>query len=380
MRRIAHCIHGLGLGGAQRIVEQLVTGCGGFRHFVYSPTDGVFRDGIEQAGATMRIVHRGLPKLDPIWVLKLSRAMRRDGIDLVHGHLFGDSLHGYLSARVAGGVPMVVTLHSTLEYSTTLQRLGYRWLLPRCDAVVTCSEAVRRSFVTGRVVPEHAVTTIHNGVPDPMKGPGDPGSRDAIRRELGLDPSTTVIATIGRLEPEKGQAYLLQAFARLAREVSPPPRLVFLGDGSLRDGLCAEARDMGIAPLVLFAGFRPDVTRLLPAFDAVVISSVFEGMSVAMLEAMAAGRCIVATDIPGVIEAVREGREALLVPVRDVAGLAEALRRVASDPALRERLGAAARQRFLGLFGPGRMVTAYGNLYRTIGERRRPNGRRDEQG
>lgn len=372
MATIAHCIHGLGLGGAQLIVKQIVVSGGAFRHFVYSPTDGVFRADVERAGATVRIVRRSIPKVDPIWVVRLSRAMRRDGIDLVHGHLFGDSLHGYLSARAAG-IPTMVTLHSTYGFSSRLQRVGYRWLLPRCDGVVACSDAVRDSFVEAGAVRQGMIVRIHNAIPDPMQETADPRVRAEVRRELGLDPNVTVIATVGRLAPEKGQRYLIEAFARLAREVTPRPRLILLGEGPLLDVLQAQTYDLGIASLVQFAGFRSDVTRLLPAFDVVAVSSDFEGLSMAILEAMATARCIVATDIPGVVEAVREGQEALIVPVRDVGGLAAALRQAVSSPELRERLGAAARRRFLELFTPERMAVAYGEFYRemTRDDRRR---------
>ncbi|MEM7586074.1 MAG: glycosyltransferase, partial [Acidobacteriota bacterium] len=102
--RVAHCIHGLGLGGAQKVIAALVRGRQDPRLevFVYSCHGGVHREEIAAAGATVRLLPRHLPKIDPLWAMRLGRRMRRDRIDLVHTHLFGDSLHGVLAARLAG--------------------------------------------------------------------------------------------------------------------------------------------------------------------------------------------------------------------------------------------------------------------------------------
>jgi glycosyltransferase involved in cell wall biosynthesis len=140
--------------------------------------------------------------------------------------------------------------------------------------------------------------------------------------------------------------------------------LLLLGDGPQRRQLERQARDEGVAERVRFAGLRPDATRLLPVIDVVAFSSIWEGLSVAMLEAMAAARCIVGTQVPGILEAVRHEREALIVPVGDVAQLAAALGRVATSPQLRAELGRAARKRFQEQFTAERMVRDYEILYR----------------
>ena len=102
--RIAHCIHGLGVGGAQQVVREITAGSdrSEFRYFVYCCVDGDTRPRIEETGATVRVLPRRLSKIDPAWVRGLARAMREDHVDLVHTHLFGDSLHGYLAARASG--------------------------------------------------------------------------------------------------------------------------------------------------------------------------------------------------------------------------------------------------------------------------------------
>jgi glycosyltransferase involved in cell wall biosynthesis len=363
---VAQCIHGLGLGGAQEIVREIARGAParGFRYFVYSCDDGVLRPRVEAAGATVRILPRVLPRLDPFWVARLAAAMRRDAVAVVHTHLFGDSLHGYLAARAAGALPVVMTLHNVPESFTPLQRRGYRWLLARSSRNVACSEHVRAAFAALPWRGMRPLVTVRNGIAGAPAGGSAARPAAEIRRELGIPPAAPVVAGIGRLVEQKGFADLIRACRGLEGLPGPPPVLLLVGEGPLRAGLERQAAAAGLAGRVVFAGFRPDVPRLLPAADVVAFSSLYEGLPVALLEAMAAGRCVVATALPGIAEAVRDGREALLVPAGDPGRLGAALRRALADPGLRARLGAAARHRFQALFTAERMVASYESLYR----------------
>ncbi len=364
MVKLAHCIHGLGLGGAQKVIAGIIRGRRDprFEYYVYSCHEGAQRQEIEAAGATVRIIPRALPKLDPLWAWGLARQMRRDGIHLVHAHLFGDSLHGYLGARLAGGLPVVLTLHSRPEAYTSLQLRGYRWLLARSAATVACSAAVERAF-SGRGLTAGRLLTIANGL-EPPATEVPPTRRRELRSDLGASEETILIAAVGRMVVEKAYGDLIAAFARIRPELDT--RLVLVGEGPLRQDLEAEARRLQLGDRVIFTGLRSDVPELLQAVDVVAFSSLFEGMPMVLLEAMAASRCVVTTDVPGILEAVRDDREALVVPAGDVASLTAALERVAADRSLRERLGAAAKQRFDAAFTADAMVRAYEGLYREV--------------
>lgn len=361
--KIVHCIHGLGLGGAQKVVRQLVERLDprAFQCLVYACVDGVLREEVERAGARVRIIPRRLSKLDPWWALKLAQALRRDGAELVHTHLFGDSLHGYLAARAAGGLPVVMTLHSGIRSHFRRQQLGYRWLLRRCARTVACSSYVQHSLAATRWPGSEAVVTITNGIEAP-EAP-EPAGVARLRAELGAGPGATLFASFGRLAVEKGLKDLIRAFAALGRSGGPPARLALLGEGPLAGELRRLAQAQGVGDRVTMPGFRPDVGALLAAVDVVVFSSYYEGLPMALLEAMAAGRAIVGTAIPGIAEAARNGREALLVPPRDPPRLARAMARAAGDPALRATLGSAARRRFQEHFTAAEMVRRYQELY-----------------
>lgn len=365
---VAHFIHGLGLGGAQQVIKFIVERqtSGTFLYFVYSPEAGIFRDEVHRAGATVRIIPRRLRKFDPFWIIKLSRTLRRDGIDLLHCHLFGDSLHGYLSAKAVGDLPVVMTLHCDFENQSRLHRSGYRWLIPRCTRTVACSHFVRRSFVSAIGSRASEILTIPNGIEAPAPRALDTEARRGIRRELGLDRDTCVIASIGRMVEQKAQHHLISAFAKLVLSSNGEFQLLFLGDGPWLERLRRQADSEGLGDRVVFAGFRPNINSLLPVIDVVAFSSIWEGLSIAMLEAMAAARCIVGTDAAGIVEAVRKDEEALIVPTGDVAGLSAALKLVTINPALRRELGDAARRRYLRVFTADRMVQQYEALYQEI--------------
>lgn len=366
---IVHAIHGLGLGGAQKVIASIVRGRRDprLRYFVYSCNDGVHGREIEEAGATVRIVPRSLPKVDPFWVARLARRLRQDKIDLVHAHLFGDSLHGTLAARRAGRLPVVLSLHIGPKGWSGLQRLAYPRLLSGCRRAIACAESVQASVHQAYPHATRVMETIHNGIEESRVDIPTAERRAELRKDLGAGPKSILVATVGRLTEQKGQRDLIAAFARLRREQPDnPARLVLLGDGELRQALEAQAAAEGVLDHILFAGFRSNIPELLQVIDVVVFSSLFEGLPIALLEAMAAARPLVCTDIPGNLDAVRDDKEALIVRTADVSSLTQALCRITTDDTLRHRLGQGAKQRFLDQFTAASMVGRYENLYRQV--------------
>ena len=370
---IAHAVHSLGLGGAQKVIASILRGRQdpALRYFVYSSEDGVHREEIEEAGATVRILPRVLPKLDPLQVWRIAGALRRDRIDLLHGHLFGDSLHGLMAARwrswLGPRIPVVLTLHIGPEGWNDLQRRAYPWLLGHCDRAVACSESVQHNVHAAHPAATRVMETISNGIEVPRRFDLDDARRSELRRTLGVADDAVVFATVGRLSEQKGLTYLISAMARhVASHRDTPARLVLLGEGELRGDLERQTREDGVAEHVVFAGFRDNVGELLQVVDTVVFSSLYEGLPIALLEAMAAGRSLVCSDIPGNLDAVRDDHEALVVRTADVDTLASALDRITADETLRQRLGTAARQRFEERFTAAAMVGRYEALYQRL--------------
>ncbi len=179
------------------------------------------------------------------------------------------------------------------------------------------------------------------------------------------------------LTEQKGISYLIQALARTAPD-QPRLRLLILGDGPLRQSLQKLAEDLTIQDRVLFTGFRTDIGELLQIMDIYALPSLWEGHPLVLLEAMAAGKPVVATDIPGSREVVAPEQTGLLVPPRDPHQLAQALLLLASDSSLRQRMGDAGRRLLLERFTIDRMTREYEALYETTlmaHTRRRSAGR-----
>jgi glycosyltransferase involved in cell wall biosynthesis len=166
---------------------------------------------------------------------------------------------------------------------------------------------------------------------------------------------------------QKGLSDLITAFAMLTRSADRPRvQLLLLGDGPLEGDLRRQAQRQGVSGHVIFCGFRPDVVGLLPAIDVIAFSSLYEGLPIALLEAMAAGRCIVATDVPGIGDVLTNGDDALIVPAHTPSALCAALARVVTDSAARSRLGIGAYRRFSEQYTADRMVVAYERIYREL--------------
>jgi len=188
-----------------------------------------------------------------------------------------------------------------------------------------------------------------------------PPSTGSLRKALGVQAGTRLVGMVGRLVPVKDHLTAFRALEHL-----PEVHLALIGDGELRQALSAEAGRLGIGPRVHFTGWVEDVPAVLAELDVVVLSSRNEGTPLALIEAAAAARPVVATNVGGVASVVVDGRTGCLVPPSRPEALAAALRRLLDDPAERLRLGEAARAHAVRRFGDGRMVQETVDLYRTL--------------
>jgi glycosyltransferase involved in cell wall biosynthesis len=230
------------------------------------------------------------------------------------------------------------------------------------DCIVTISPRQRDEIVgRWRVAPAARVQVVPLGLElGALLDPAPPATN--LRRALGLEADDFVVGYVGRFVPIKDLPTLLEGFAAALARL-PRLRLVLVGDGPLRQELADRAGRLGISRAIRFAGWRRDLPAVYASLDLVVLTSLNEGTPVALIEAMAAGRAVVATDVGGVADVVTDGHTGLLVPAGNPARLAEVLVRLASDPDERSRLGAAARAS-VGRFRAERLVDDIWDLYR----------------
>jgi glycosyltransferase involved in cell wall biosynthesis len=273
--------------------------------------------------------------LDPLLAWRLATIMRAERPDLVHLHSRrGADVHGVLAARVIG-IPIVISRRVDRPPTPVIGR----WAFTRSACVVAISQRIARTLASAGVRPEKIACVPSAVDPAPY---AQPAPRAHLVRACGLRDDDVVVAVVAQLAEHKGHRYLLEALPAIVAAV-PRVRCVFFGRGSLGPALLAQAAALGVAERVVLAGFRTDLPALLGAVDAVVHPATSEGLGVALLEAAAAARPIVASAVGGIPEIVEDGRTGFLVPPRDPAALARAVVRVLTDAALARRLGDAAR-------------------------------------
>jgi glycosyltransferase involved in cell wall biosynthesis len=332
---------------------------------------GPVADELDAAGVPVHLVTGEPGPRDPAAFLRLVRLLQRVRPDVVHTFLIVAGIYGRLAA-FAAGVPLVLSAEQNI-YTRKARRhaMMERALAARTYRVIACCDVVGRYYQQQVGVPRSKIEVIYNAVRFGRRPQATDG--ETARFALKLPPEALVLGTLGRLTEQKGQRVLLQAVAKLAGDV--PSLVLFLaGTGPLRDELEAETSRLGIADRVRFLGLRRDRATLYAAMDIFVLPSHWEGLSLALVEAMGAGRAVVATRVGGNPEVVRDGRSGLLAPPADVDALAEALGTLAKDHALRASLGDAAFDEARSRFAIEQHVNQLAALYRRgLGERvRRP--------
>lgn len=346
----------MGSGGAEAVVEELVRGAVAAGDDVVVASSGGRREAAvrEAGGRTARVPLAGRT---PVGLLRAQRALHRVGRTerpaLVHAHNVGATLNSHLGLRhLRRRPPLLTTFHGVADED--YQRSAR--VLARCSdhVVAVHAEVADRLRAAGlRGVPLSVVT---NAVSAPA-----PVDRTTARAALGLEAHDVVALCAARLVPQKRHDVLVDAWSRLPGKAV----LLLAGPGELRDAVAADVRARGLQARVRLLGERSDVPVLMAAADLFVLSSDWEGLPIALLEALAAGLPIVATAVDGVVEAAGE-HAASLVPPGDPAALAAALALVVADADTRANMSAAARSRASERGSAVAMVEQYQALYASL--------------
>ena len=359
--RIAHVIPSLQVGGLQKIVVRLVDHFQSrMDHLVVTPSG----DGPLRAQFPARVPVRPLadPRRSGKWnALRMARLFRAYRPDVVHTRNW-TCIDAIIGARLAG-VPVVIHGEHGREASdpegrNAFRRRVRRLLGPLVTEFVTVSRDLARWLASDVGISPAKITHIYNGVDTDAFSPGD---QHEARKVLGLPHEPIVMGTVGRLDPVKDHRGLIEAFHRLARRQDT--QLLIVGDGPCRPELEHLTNELGLRGRVRLLGERDDINVILRALDVFILPSLGEGISNAILEAMATGLPVVATHVGGNPELVDDGVTGFLVPSRSTSSLAAALQRYLDDPGLKRHHGDAGRIRSLKEFSLSRMFAAYDALY-----------------
>ena len=329
-------------------------------HAVALTRSGPYAEPLQAAGIPLTILNKRL-RFDPIALWKLRTLVRRLNPDVLHSWLFAANAACRLIAGRQPRPQVVVSERCVDSWKSGWQLRLDRRQIRRTTRLVANSPGVA-DFYRNLGVPNDKLTVIPNGIEipaEPVTG------REAVLEELDIPPGTRIVGYVGRLARQKRVRDLVWAM-QLLKQLNERVCLLIIGDGPERRRLEDLARHLNCDHLIRFTGHREDAGRLIRLMNVFWLASDFEGMSNSVMEAMAAGVPVIASDIPPNRELVRDGETGYLVEVKDAVGFAQFTDRILADDTLASRLGTAGQQRMRQHFSVAGMVEAYAQLYRNL--------------
>jgi glycosyltransferase involved in cell wall biosynthesis len=384
---VMHIIGDLDRAGAQEVVRTLVEYLSGdsCTPFVCTLRDGPLRQDIEELGVVVDVLGaRRYPVAALPWFLadmirirrQLAGRIRKYNVDIIQTHLLGILDFLTLTLRLGTGLRAVLwTMHNIdflpkqkqqdwiLRFKRFVHRLLYRLAASQISAFIAVSDEVGKSVIHELGPIQDKVVVISNGVD--VKRYERPGDKTELCRQLGHSNDSYLAGVVGRLTAQKGHRYLIDA-ASVVIGRYPNAHFLLVGEGELQDDLQAQVRKLGLVNNVHFLGNRDDVPSLLASVDLFVLPSLWEGLAMALLEAMAVGKPVVATTVSGTSQAMISGQTGLLVPPGESQALAEAIIQLISDPTLAQAMGQAAKHHVTLNYSAQKQADEHLSLYRDL--------------
>ena len=355
--------HDLAIGGLQQVVVNL---CRAIDHDIFDVSvlclrrQGEFVEEVRETGAKIFSLPLQKNRTDYFSFVKVAKILRDEQIEVIHTHNTQPFIDATLASFFSGVKRRVHTDHARDFPDKWRYMLAEHIMSYFSYRVVGVSEHTSANLMSYEKISPKKIRTIENGID---------GSRYDIqvdvkekKKELGINPHSPVIGLGVRLSEQKGITYLLQAMPQVISAV-PDIQLLIAGQGALEQSLRQEVLDLGIKPHVQFLGPRLDIASLLHVFDVYVLPSLWEGLPMVLLEAMAAGCPVIATEVGGVARAVEHESNGLLVPAEDAIALAKSIIRLLDDAALRKKFARNGLLKFAKEFSAEVMTRKYESLY-----------------
>lgn len=374
-KRVLHTVEDLKIGGIETLIASIAAGLDPTRFTVEVwclARGGRIADELAEKGIPVNIL--GMKSYyNPLHVLRLGRLMREGRFHVLHTHGYFAGTFSRMAAPF-GRVPVIIHhVHSTYTHYSPRNIRIERFLSRFTDQTVCISKAVQNFVLQTLGVRKDKTRVIYNGVPSHVDESCGI-DRETMRARLGIKKEDLAIIVVAHLTANKGHQILFEAMDLLGKKALGA-KLIVVGDGPLRSDLQSLASRLGIAPAVIFAGYRRDVMSLLRMSDLCVLpTQTREGLGIALLEAMAMGLPVVGSNLGGIPEVIEEGETGFLVAPGSSAELSQAIERLARDPSLRQRMGRKGRERYEQKFTLQKMLHHIESLYdellgRTVHER-----------
>jgi glycosyltransferase involved in cell wall biosynthesis len=350
-------------GGCERVVVELTRHLLPVGRVVVCCLDyaGRWAKDLEAMGVKVYALNRS-PGFQPSLGRRLASLAAQHQVDVLHCHQYSPFVYGVLAGFLRPRLRLIYTEHGRRsEHDLSTKRRLVNAVFSRRPSHCVAVSAELREYMIAEGVPGRKLSVIRNGI-DP--GPASsPVRRAEAREQLGLAPGAYVVGTVAGLRPVKDLGTLIEAFCGISSDL-PNATLIIVGEGSERKNLESLVESKGVGDRVVLAGFRERPADLLPAFDVFVNSSITEGISITLLEAMAAELPVIATRVGGTPELVLDGQTGVLVASRNPRALSLQLLEMARSPELGRKYGAAGRRRVEGEFSLDKMVDSYLRIYR----------------
>lgn len=369
LRTIGQLLHGLTVGGAEMLAMRIAQQMRSQYRFVFFCLDelGPLGEQLRSEGFPVWLLGRR-PGFDWRCIDRLGRLLRQEQVELLHAHQYTPFFYGAAARLARHRIPVLFTEHGRWfpDYRRPKRVIANRLLLRRCDRVIGVGEGVRRALIENEGIREHRVGVIYNGVDvDRFATTSETHAREKLRERLGFGPDNLVLLQVARLDPLKDHLTAVRTVARLVGQL-PNVRLVLVGSGPEEERIRAEIERLGVQQQVQMLGLRNDIPQLLAGSDILLLTSVSEGVPLTLIEGMAAGLPVVATDVGGVPEVVEDGQTGLLARAGDDESLAAAVSSLANNATLRQEMGSRGCRRALELFSEDAMHASYDRLYQEM--------------
>ena len=290
----------------------------------------------------INIKHLGRNKYDPRTLFDIIKLIKSMDISLIHSHGYGADNFGRV-VGVLSGIPTIVHAHDDNSNYPLHQNLVDILLKGFTKKAIAVSESVKESCIRKRRINKGKLSVMHNGIPfDDFIAL----EKDQIQKEkerFNIKPGTKVIGTVARLREEKGVRFIIESAPKLL-DIFPDTIFFIAGDGPLREELENLSKDLGVYDKIIFAGFRSDIAAVLSIIDIFVAPSLTEGSPIGILEAMAMGKPIIATNVGGIKEILKDGETGLFVPSKDPKLLAEKIVHLLKNENIASCLGKKAKE------------------------------------
>lgn len=354
--------------------------CGGIKEYVRTLVANTDRSRFKLIVASSEHFTTNMPHVEhihinvtlraiPMAIWTLCKVLLSTDVDIIHAHGLKANLAAIMASGICNRGKVIYTVHGGISFSNKQRTKGKLYTMVECflirhnTKVVTVSHLLRKELQkrTGNKQPN--IVTIHTGIDEcKLEFKSDLA---ALRKRLNIPSNSRIIGSIARLAPQKGLSYLIKAMKQVVNR-EPNTVLILAGDGPLTDELKHLAEKEGVLSHIRFLGFVNDIGGLLELMEVFVLPSWTEGLPITILEALLAGRAVVATKVGGIPEIIVHGQNGLLVNPRDPDALAKQILKLLENDKLRQELGIAGQHTVKDRFSLERMVTQYSMLYSEV--------------